>query len=307
MSDWIRSLTVLAMTGVGVVVLTLGLATLIVPRPAALADPGQATPSGSSGATPTPGAHEPEPSDGIPHVGGRLAFSGDRDGTLALTRDSLEGTYGLIGSDGRMTLGQGQPPEVTQISFDGWEFFPDSGQCTLTPGEPDAQLGLATAEISCTGLVEIRDKGTVSVEGTINLPADRAAPRTLPQTGGTASVGGETWTFEQAFLTTWNPSIYVTGAGEFSMELVDPETLDRLLFSYDADAHLLGLAAVEREGELIEVPPGACTIARDLLGKPNPRDLAVELVITCPRVDVPGLGSVPVEATVVVDELGYPF
>jgi hypothetical protein len=44
-----------------------------------------------------------------------------------------------------------------------------------------------------------------------------------------------------------------------------------------------------------------------MLGKPNPRDIAVELLISCPGVDVPGLGTVPIEATVVVDELGYPF
>jgi hypothetical protein len=259
-----------------------------------------------AGATPTPGAHEPEPSDGIPRVGGQLVFSGDHTGTLTLTRDSLEGTYGLLGSDGRMTL-EGMPPEVAQVSYDGWEFFPDPGQCTVTAGDANAQLGLATAEVLCTDIAEIRDKGTVSISGSINLPADRAGPRSLPQTGGTATVGAEGWTFEQAFLATWNPSIFVMGAGEFSMELVDAATSARMLFSYDADAHHLALAAIERDGELVEVADEACRIQREMLGKPNPRDIAAELVISCPAVDVPGLGTVPIEATVVVDELGYPF
>jgi hypothetical protein len=306
MNDWLRSVVVLAITFVGVMVVTLGLATILVARPVASSDPGEPAPSGTAGESPNLGAHEPEPSEGIPHVGGALAFSGDREGTLELTRDSLEGTYGLVGSDGRMTL-EGLPPEIAQVSYDGWEFFPDAGQCTVTAGDADPQLGLAMAEVTCTDLVEIRDKGTVGIAGSINLPADRAGPRALPQTGGTATVGDETWTFEQAFLATWNPSIFVMGAGEFSMELVDAATSARMLFSYDADSHHLALAAVERDGELVEVADGACRIEREMLGKPNPRDIAVELLISCPGVDVPGLGTVPIEATVVVDELGYPF
>lgn len=305
MSDWLRSLTVIAITFVGVMVVTLGLATVLVPRPTS-AGPGQADASDGAGASPNTGAHEPEPSDGIPHVGGALAFSGDREGTLELTRDSLEGTYGLLGSDGRITL-EGVPAEITQISFDGWDFFPDPGQCTVTAEEPNAQLGLAAADIACTDLAEIRDKGVVSLAGSVNLPADRAAPRVLPPTGGTATVGAETWTFEQAFLVTWNPSVYVMGVGEFNMELVDATAGARLLFLHDADAHHTELAIIERDGELIEVPDGACTLNREMLGKPNPRDIAVELVVSCPSVEVPGLGAVPIEATLVVDELGYPF
>jgi hypothetical protein len=104
MSDWLRSITVIAITFVGVIVVTLGLATVLVPQPTA-SDPGQADASDAAGESPNAGAHEPEPSDGIPHVGGALAFSGDREGTLELTRDSLEGTYGLLGSDGRITIG----------------------------------------------------------------------------------------------------------------------------------------------------------------------------------------------------------
>ena len=305
MSDWLRSITVIAITFVGVIVVTLGLATVLVPQPTA-SDPGQADASDAAGESPNTGAHEPEPSDGIPHVGGALAFSGDREGTLELTRDSLEGTYGLLGSDGRITI-EGQPAEITQISFDGWDFFPDPGQCTVTADAADSQLGLAAADIVCTDLAEIRDKGVVSIAGSVNLPADRAAARVLPATGGTATVGTETWTFEQAFLVTWNSSVYVMGVGEFNMELVDADTGARLLFRHDADAQHTDLAVVERDGELLEVPDGACALNREMLGKPNPRDIAVELVISCPSVEVPGLGAVPIEATLIVDELGYPF
>ncbi len=305
MSDWLRSTTVIAITFVAVVVVTLGLATVLVPRAGVAAPPGELAASGAPGESAAAGPLEPEPTDGIPRVGGALAFSGDHSGTLELTRDSLEGAYGLLGSNGRMTL-EGQPGVITQISFDGWEFFPDPEQCTIVAGDADAQLGLASAEIACTELVEIRDKGVVSVAGTINLPADRAGPRPLPATGGTAAVGDEAWTFDQAFLVTWTQPV-VVGQDAYAMELVDVATGARLLFGYDANAHRMTVGAVERDGQAVDVPADACALEREMLGKPNPRDIAAEIAITCPAVEVPGLGVVAIEGTVVVDELGYPF
>jgi hypothetical protein len=305
MSDWLRSITVIAITFVGVVVVTLGLATVLVPGPGVASQPDEPGGSGAPTESATPGAHEPEPSDGIPHVGGELAFSGDHTGTLELTRDSIEGSYGLLGSNGRMTL-EGQPAVITQISFDGWEFFPDPDQCSVVAGDADPQLGLAPADVACTDLVEIRDKGVASIAGTINLPADRAGPRPLPATGGTISVGDETWTFDQGFLVTWTQPA-IGGQETFNMELVDVGTGARLLFAYDENSHRTTVAAVERNGELADIGGDACALTREMLGKPNPRDIAVELAISCPGVEVPGLGVVAIEGTVVVDELGYPF
>jgi hypothetical protein len=305
MSDWMRSLTVLAMTCVGVVVLTLGLATVIVPRPTVSSQHNGADASvapGESAGTGQPG--EPEPSGGIPGLGGVVTVSGDLEGTFRLTRQSLEGRYALVGSNGRMAF-EGQPAEVAQASFDGWEFFPDPGQCTVTPGTLDNAIGIGFAEVACTDLVELRDKGVVSLTATLGLPVDQLAERELPPTGGTATVGPETWDFEMALLVTWQQPI-ISGQSEYNMGLEDTAQASRLLFTYDHVTHELALAAVGRDGTEADVPEGGCGIVREELGKPNPRATTVRLTITCPSVEVPGLGAVPIDSTVVVDELEWP-
>lgn len=305
MSDWIRSLTVLAMTGVGVVVLTLGLATVIVPRPAVSSEPEDAAASADPGESSGTGLPvEPEPSGGIPGLGGVVTVSGDREGTFRLSREVQEGTYALVGSDGRMSF-EGAPPEVTQISFDGWEFFPDPGQCVVTPQNLDNAIGIGFADLVCTDLVEIRDKGTVSLDGTLGLPVDRLAERELPATGGTATVGPETWTFESGMLVTWQQPI-ISGQQEYNMGLEDETTASRLLFTYDHVTHETTLAAVDRNGTVVDIPEGGCLITREVLGKPNPRATTTRLTFTCPEVEVPELGLVPIEGTVVTDELEFP-
>ncbi|HEX2767384.1 MAG TPA: hypothetical protein VHR55_12210 [Candidatus Limnocylindria bacterium] len=299
---WIRSLTILAIAFVGVTVVTLGIATLVVPRPAALGDtePGASAAPASSG-----GPARPAPTSAIPGLGGALAVTGDLEGTFYLTRDSQEDAYALLGSDGRITL-EGAPPEVTQISYSGWEFFPDSGQCEITAVDNAGRIGIGFAELACTDLEEIRDKGTVSIAGTIGLPLDRIVGRQTPPTGGTATVGPEEWTFEFGYLATWQQPA-IGGQTGSNMELVDAATSASLLFSYDHVTHDLAVAAVQRGGEIAEVDPAACGIVREEIGAPNPRALTVELTITCTEVEVPGLGPVPIDVSVIVDELAYPF
>jgi hypothetical protein len=305
MSDWMRSLTVLAMTCVGVVVLTLVLATIIVPRPAVSSQPDGADASIAPGASAGTGQPaEPEPSDGIPGLGGIVTVTGDLEGSFRLTRESLEGRYALVGSSGRMAF-EGQPVEVAQASFDGWEFFTDPDQCTVTPDNLDNAIGIGFAEVVCTDLVELRDKGVVSLTATLGLPVDQLAERELPPTGGTATVGSETWDFESALLVTWQQPI-ISGQSEYNMGLEDTAKASRLLFTYDHVTHQLTLAAIGRDGTEADVPEGGCAIVREELGKPNPRATTVRLTITCPSVEVPGLGAVPIDSTVIVDELEWP-
>lgn len=304
MSDSLRSLTVLAMTCVGVVVMTLALATVIVPRSAAsgpAAADSSAAPGASAGVA---GPLDPEPSGGIPGLGGVVTASGDLEGQFRLIRESLEGRYSLVGSDGRMAF-EGQPVTVAQASFDGWEFFPEPDDCTVTPLNLDSAIGVGQAEVVCTDLQELRDKGIVTLTATLGLPVDQLAERELPLTGGTATVGPETWTFEMAYLVTWQQPI-ISGQREYNMALEDAPLGTRLLFTYDHMSHKLALAAVGRQGTEVDVPEGGCAIQREELGKPNPRATTVRLTISCPAVEVPGLGAVPIDSTVVVDELEFP-
>lgn len=303
MTDWLRSLTVLLTAFVGVVVLTLGLATLIVPRPAgADRDPVASADPSASGGVGQP--VEPAPSGGIPGLGGVLTVTGDREGTMRVSEESQTGAYALVGGDGRIVL-EGAPPEVTQLSYEGWEFFPEPEDCSITTGNLDDAIGIGFGELVCTDLADIRGNGVVSLSGTIGLPLDRLVKRELPPTGGTVAVGEESWAFEAAYLYMWEqPNI--GGVREPNMVLYD-EAERYITFFYDTQTHRTTVASVIRDEEEMEVPAEACTLTREQLGRPNPRAFTVEMTISCASVEVPGLGAVPISGTIVVDELEYPF
>jgi hypothetical protein len=295
----LRSFTLLGMAFAGVVFITVALATILAPAPAVSsgAEPGPSD-AASSVATPSPIA-------GDPGIGGALVVSGDREGTLALARESYDTGYALVGSDGRITF-EGTPPTVAQISYEGWEFFPEPGDCTLTPGDIDHETGIGQADLSCRDLADIRGNGVITVEGRVGMAADMIGQRGVPPSGGSLAVGDETWSFEGAFIVTWGTPA-IAGRDECNMQLVDEAQASYLCFSYDAETHRADIIEVGRDGETALVPEGACTLDRAELGKPNPRDVTVELTIECAAVEVPGIGTVPIGGTVVVDELGDPF
>lgn len=304
MYDWLRSLALLAMAFTAVVVVTLALSGVIVPERPAVAR------GGGRGPTVTPGDvgpfTNPEPSaGGIPGLGGILAVSGDYDGSIRLSRESVQESYALEGDDARLVFGGGSPATVDQVSFDGWQFFPDEDQCTLTAGNLDTTIGIGFAELRCIGLVEIRDKGTVDLAGEIGMPVDLLAERTLPDSGGTLVVGDETWTIGWSYLATWQQPI-IGGVESYNMELEDLELRTGLNFNYDIETHAITPASVVRDGQEANLDAGACQVVREELGKHNPRTTVIEVAISCPSVDVPGLGAVPISGTVVVDELQFP-
>ncbi len=301
MTDWFRSITLLAISFVGVVVVTLGIAALIVPAPAVSSQgDGDGSPRASAAAA------APSASEGTPGLGGELAVTGDREGPFRVQTEVREGGYALAGNEGRIVFG-GEVAEVTQVSFDGLEFFPDPGQCTVSTLDLDAQRGLGFADIECVEISDIRDNGVISIAGTVGMSLDHLAERPFPNQGGTVEVGDETWTFPQAFLITWqSPATSGAGHGNYNMELLDETLGAGLFFTYD-ESHRAGLLDVLRDGEFLAVPDGACRIEREVLGMPNTLDTTVELTIECTAVEVPGLGTVPISGTVVVDELGFPF
>lgn len=309
MNDWLRSLALVAMAFVAVVVATLGLSGVIVPqRPVTTGSaPDDEAPSGAPFAEPmaTPG--------GIPGLGGALTVTGDYEGTVTLTSDSVAEAYSLEGDDARIVFGDGSPATVEQASFDGWQFFPDEGQCSLTPGNLDNAIGIGFAELRCDDLEEIRGKGTVSFAGEIGMPIDRLAARTLPPTGGELTVGEETWTIGESYLATWQQPM-IGGVSDYNLVLrnetsamdEDVRHPSAMNFLYDIETHRLAPATIERRGDEATIPDGACTLDRAELGMHNPRTTVIELTIECPAVDVPGLGTVGISGTVVVDELEWP-
>jgi hypothetical protein len=292
MGDWFRSVTVLALAFVGAVVMTIGLANVIVPGGAA--DPQAATGGDDGHASP---AASVAPITGI---GGNLAVTGDREGTLAVTREANEGVYSLVGDAARIVFQGSRPPVISQMSWEGLEFFPEPDACTITPGELDDEIGVGYAEIRCEGLADIRGGETVSVAGTLGLALTTLGESDLPQMGGSVAVGEETWTFAEAFLFQF-PVSQGPGTADYNMVLAD-ERGGSLLFRYDVQTHRLTLVNVERGGEASDLGPGACTLQADELGRLQPGTAVVELAIDCPGAQVPGLGAVPISGTLIVQQ-----
>ena len=294
MGDWFRSVTVLVMAFVGAVVVTIGLANVIVPgggsRPQGAGDAG-----GGAAATPPVAA----PAEGI---GGHLAVTGDREGTMILTQEANEERYSLTGSGSRIVF-EGQPPAVAQISWDGLEFFVEPDDCSITPGELDDVTGIGYAEIRCEDLADVRGGETIDLAGRIGVALTLIGESELPDMGGSVAVGDETWEFDEAMLFAFATPA-VAGAEDYNMVLTD-EDAGTLRFNYDIQTHRLTLVRVERGGETSDLAAGACNLATEELGRMTPTAAVVELTIDCPAADVPGLGLVPITGTLIVQNLEF--
>jgi hypothetical protein len=294
MGDWFRSVTVLVMAFVCAVVVTIGLANVIVPGGAS--DPQAAGDGGVDGAAASPTLQP------IAGAGGHLAVTGDREGTLSLTRESNDERYSLVGDAARMVF-EGDPPTIVQLSWEGLEFFPEPDDCSIAPGELDDQLGVGYAEVECGGLVDIRGGETITVSGILGLPLTMVGESDLPETGGSVTVGDETWEFVEAFLFTF-PVNDGAGTDDYNMELAD-DGRGSLRFRYDVQTHRLSVVSVARDGTMSELPPGACSLETEELGRLTPTDAIVELTIDCPAAEVPGLGTVPITGTVIVQQVEF--
>jgi hypothetical protein len=293
MADWFRSLTALGAAFIGVAVVTFGLAGIIVPgrAPAAQTD--------DDGATGSPAAT----AAALEGIGGDLAVSGDREGTLSLRRESQGEVYALVGDDARMVVA-GRPAVISQISWDGLEFFPDPADCTITPGALDDRIGVGYADVRCDGLEDIRGGGTVSLAGRLGLPLNMVGEADLPEVGGSIEVGDETWSFAEAYLFEFAVN---SGPGTegYNLTLADEGAGGALRFEYDVFTHALGLAQVERGGEAVAASEVACSLSTEELGRIAPSVAIVELTINCPAAEVPGIGTVPIRGTVVVQQVGF--
>ncbi len=104
-------------------------------------------------------------------MGGVLEVSGDRRGTLTLA-DHVDGPgFGLKGGEGRIFFAD-DPVAVSQLSFEGLEFYPKPSECQITPGGVDGAIGVALARVEWARLTDVRGNGAIAVTGTIGLPAN---------------------------------------------------------------------------------------------------------------------------------------
>lgn len=255
-----------------------------------------------------PASGEPAPASG--GLGGTLAVSGDRTGTLTLDRAVSADGFALGGRDGLVAF-EGQPATIARIAFDGLEFYLDPEDCTYASDERDAASGLAPLEASCAGIGDVRDTAVITVEGTLRVPADQLGLRgDLPATGGEITLGNETLAFEEASLDLRRPAVLQTGPNSFERNPpVYPVSLSgrdgTLELEYDSTARELRLIGVELPDGGGNVEGESCAVFLRGLGELSPRVAVVEVALNCTAVEVEGIGNVPLAGTLVVDATGY--
>lgn len=297
MNDWLRSLTILVLGFVAVVVVTVGLANLIVPIASTHA-----------------GNERSQAGDGTdaPRLGGDLFMTGNREGTFNIHAPGTGMSVGVgIGDDERLSLtGDGlriafeaEPLQVAQLSYDGLEFFPEEGDCMFTPGESENDIGIGMVELRCEELRDVRGDGVIGLVGNVGLPVSFVVERAFPEAGGRVAVGDELWEFEDV------PTfIFESNGGDtlqYSLHSVSGFDVRSFVIAYDFESGEAALVSVERDDSVTDLPEDACEVSRAELGE-YAQILVTEVLIRCASIEVPRLGAVPIEGTVIVDETQFP-
>jgi hypothetical protein len=231
-------------------------------------------------------------------IGGELNVTGDREVTLELAQGFSEGPgFELAAGNGKVFV-ESSPLSVATIYVEDLAFFPDPDACEFTPGEVNDDLGLAATRLVCPQLDDIRDNGSIAVEGYLALPADMVIDRDLPELGGTVIVGGETWDMNEA-------SLFIAAEFNFGGE-PEPVYLSMwssdyergVNFEMDRETEGLRLASIYSPDGQTEVSGGSCSINTDFLVQVNPTTSIETIDFVCEGVDVSGAGTVPVSGSV---------
>lgn len=279
---------VLAGTALVVVLMVVGLALLIVPDEPTFSEGLEEAAESDDGTV-----------DFSPTApGGQLEVTGAAEGTINLERTAHGPTYGLENSDMKIFF-ESDPLTISQMSYEGLAFFPEPEDCEFTEGEHNEESGLVGVEVSCPELVDIRDNGTITLEGILALPADLVIKVDIPDTGGTITVGDEEWEIVDPVLVVAPSSLDDDmTAVRFPLESEEPPRTVHL--SYDATADRISIVgfSVPRE-DLRELPTEECDINDETLMAVNPEAEIREVTISCEEVDVPDMGTIDIEGSVV--------
>jgi hypothetical protein len=290
-NDWFRSVGVVGTAFAAVIVFTLGAALAIVPS-GEDTSPGSATMPPTAGGTPSPTiAAQPTT------IGGSLTVTGDREGAFVLERETTQNRYGLVGPEGRLLFESGDPVTVARIQYDGLEFFLGPDDCTVIPGERHDPTGVAGADIRCESIADVRDNGTISVDGRIGVAASLFGLRgDLPDSGGTLTLGDETLEIGE----TW---FIVPGDGAFGTffvgQLVNEDAGVSVNFDYDHRTHELSVDEVISGGERTRLG-GECSVDEEEIGILDPHTRVVELRLRCAPIALPDRGEVSLGGSVIV-------
>lgn len=292
MTDWLRSLGVLSAAFAGVVAVTVGLAAAVAPGRA----PAPAGVDGEPTARPSVADLDTAPSA----LGGTIVVTGDREASMTVDEEAADGQYGLVGDDARIFFG-GDPLTVVQLNLDGLSFFPDPDACEITAGRLNPAIGVASAGIRCDEVADIRGNGVVSLRAVLGVAGDMLGLRgDLPPSGGSVTVGDEVLDFAEARLYAFGRPV-VVGGYDTDMRLVDGRIA--LHFSYDPRTHGIALEAVAVDDVPTELDANACSIATREVGRLNPRTAVLDLTLACPAVELPELGTVAIDGSLIVEQV----
>jgi len=234
-------------------------------------------------------------------VGGALEVTGARQGTIDLDREVSGPGFGL-GDDQTRIFFTGDPLAIDQMSYDGLAFFPEPGACEITEGEHNEEIGLVAVQISCPELVDIRDNGSITLEGVAALPADLVIELDLPDTGGTVAVGDREWDIVDPLLFV-GPGFFGDDMTAIEFLLWTRDALEGLGFRYDNETGVVSLATVHFDERTRDVGRADCTLTDDEVMVVNPQSQYRELTIGCENVDVPDMGTVDITGSVVYEKV----
>lgn len=283
---------VLAGTALVVVLMVVGLALLIVPDEPTFSESLEEAAGSDDGTV-----------DFAPTApGGQLEVSGASEGTITLERTAHGPTYGLENAKTKIFF-ESEPLTISQMSYDGLAFFPEPEDCEFTAGEQNEESGLVAVEVSCPELVDIRDSGTITLEGVLALPADLVLELDLPERGGTVTIGDETIAFGSDLHLFVGPSPDDHGISEIRLTAVSDSPQATLVFPYDLDSGLLRLGRVGYSGGSTDVDTGECSHDLSELAVINPQARILQLDFSCPEIQLANVGQVPVEGTLVFEQI----
>lgn len=234
-------------------------------------------------------------------VGGQLEVTGAAEGTITLERTAHGPTYGLENSDMKVFF-ESDPLTISQMSYDGLAFFPEPEDCEFTEGEHNEDSGLVGVEVSCAELVDIRGNGTITMEGVLALPADLVIEVDTPDTGGTITVGDEKWEVVDPLLFV-GPRFRGDELTEIEFNVFTSNAQKGLNLIYNDDSGQMALTAVHFDERPQPVDGSGCTLMDETVMVLNPQAEFHELTIECEDVEVPDLGTVSIEGTVVYEKI----
>ncbi|HJR93382.1 MAG TPA: hypothetical protein VJ938_13140, partial [Acidimicrobiia bacterium] len=271
-------------------------------------------PSTSVGAAPSPSGEGSTPgiqSDGPPNAeGGTLAVTGTEAGALVLTgtdRDAITG-YTLSGPDGQITFGRQETGEVfiDHLIYNGMDFFLDPGECTVTEGDLNPDVGVVEALVSCPEITDLRQTATLTVQGSVGVASTLLSERDdLPETGGSVTVSGDLsldFAVEDAFWVSYDThtiTAFPNPVGLYTEEK-DGQDFAALEIDQNADGSSLWVGRVVEGPNTFDVPENRCPVGAESLGALSPSVDLARLTIGCTDLAVPDLGTISIEGSVVV-------